>query len=128
MHPGLIVCQSSALELWVTKQPVCTHNALQVSKTVVQDDFEAGTLQLSVSAAATSGQGTGRIAVQGSASAAVQLPQIRSMAVAIALSEGQSSAVSVAGACTMFLGFRFHQMITHDSYCGCTLVGAYPCV
>lgn len=77
--------------------PVC----LQVSKAVMQDDYEAGAVTLAAVVQAVSGPSRGSVAVSGNVSSTTVLAQQPSMVVTIAVDAGQSTMISVAGKCIL---------------------------
>jgi hypothetical protein len=71
---------------------------LQVSHVTIQDDFEAGHVQLSVSANASS-QSPNEQLLQETATARVNLTQLPDMSVGIALANSQSDTFTQTGRC-----------------------------
>lgn len=72
---------------------------MQVTKAVVQDDYEAGSVSLAAVVKAVSGASRGSVVVSGDASSSTVLAKQPSMAVTIAVDAGQSSLISAAGKC-----------------------------
>lgn len=70
---------------------------LQVSKTVVQDDFEAGQVLLSASVSAESRAAGALVPVRDRASTNASLVQQRGMSVSIAVVPGQATMVNTVG-------------------------------
>lgn len=70
---------------------------MQVTKLVVQDNFEAGQVSLAAVVSAVSGAGSGSLAVNGNASTSTMLVQQAGVVVTITPEAGQPSQLNTAG-------------------------------